>query len=113
MVIYEAVDVGSAFVGMGIFVLFVVVAGIFLRSFSNRKSYDYRKYLTNLYISAKVRELAKKESLDLVTEEKNFLKYDKFNNKHRIRDLDDKIEQELMDKIEDKKQTKESKEEKA
>jgi len=102
-------DVGSALVGAGIFIFVVVLAMIMIRN--RQGSHFYRKYLANLYVAARIRELAKKDNLDLISEEKNFLKYDSSNKKSRLRDLDEKIEAELMDRVEES--NKKPKEEKA
>lgn len=88
------------FVGIGLCALIIVAAILLLRSYSSQETLRYRKYLTNLYVSGRVRQLAGKDDVDLSKEEKEFLKYESQSNKKRVRDLDDKIEQELINKIE-------------
>jgi len=63
------------------------------------KSREYRKYLTNLFVAAKIRKLAEKENLILEDEEKTYVKYAKISNKKYLKELDDRIEQDLIDKI--------------
>ena len=106
---YAAPDLGSLFVGLGVFVFIVVLACWWSRTYSSSKSQCYRKYLTNLYVSGRILQEAKKDDVNMEEVEKDFLKYHKLSNKGRIRDLDDKIEQELMDKIDNPK-TKSNKE---
>ncbi|MCH7519551.1 MAG: hypothetical protein IH964_11075 [Candidatus Dadabacteria bacterium] len=60
----------------------------------------YRKYLTNLYVAGRIRQMADKSKVDLDKEEKEFIKYESYSNKSRIRDLDDKIEADLMEEVE-------------
>lgn len=109
---YAAPDLGSLFVGLGVFVLLVVFACWWSRTYNYSKSKCYRKYLANLYVSGRILQEAKKDSVNIDEVEKNFLKYEKLSNKRRIMDLDDKIEQELMDKIENSKSTSNKKEKK-
>jgi hypothetical protein len=57
------------------------------------RSYRYRKYLVNLFIAGKVRQIAEKQKVNIQKEEENFLYYLKKSD-DRIKDLDDRIEAE-------------------
>jgi predicted nucleic acid-binding protein len=65
-----------------------------------RKSQEYRKLITDLYVSAKTKLLAKEDSLDLDNEFKEFTKWRK---KSRVSnsdmDLDKAIELELKERV--------------
>jgi len=91
--------------GLGMLVLLIVAAAIIFERHksSNPQSKSYRKYLTNMYVSAKVRSLASKDDLNLTDEEKNFTEYIALSNKEMITSLDEKIEADLMERVEDKK----------
>lgn len=65
------------------------------------KSRIYRKYLTNMFVAAMIRKMAKKEGLVLEDEEKGFLAYSKKAGKRYSRELDNRIEEELAEKIEE------------
>ena len=81
----------------GIFFGIAIVLGILwlMSSSAKSKSFRYRKYLTNLYVSAYLRKKAKEHDLDISQEEKNFLIYYKHSRRRFERDLDDRIEQAL------------------
>ena len=85
-----------AFLLLGIVAVCYFIQILFQR---NTNSLHYRKYLANLYVAAKIRFLASEDGLDLVKEEKAFTEYDSLSNKRRIENLDEKIEQDLMDKV--------------
>jgi len=116
---YASPDLGILLIGGGFllfsligggFLLFsVVISLIFMSWFYRTKPNYYRRYLSDLYVSAKIREFAKKENVNLFEEEKSFEKYISFGRKDRLRYLDEKIEAELMHKIEGDKIEKEKK----
>lgn len=81
---------------------FLIVLLFILRN--NTRSIGYRKYLTNMYVSAKVRFLADKDGLNLNEEEKRFTEFVSQSNKERITCLDEKIESELMERVDGKKE---------
>jgi hypothetical protein len=64
------------------------------------KSKKYRKMLTDLYVAAKIKFLAKEDNLDLVEEYESFKKWLK---KERIenKDLDQTIEEELKERVQE------------
>lgn len=106
MVYSPGIGLGTAFIGMGVFIFFIVICFNLMRLCLGSKSHQYRKYLTNLFVSAKIRELSKKHNVDLNAEELELIKYLALNNKDRMRDLDDKIEAELLEEINNPKETK-------
>ncbi len=72
------------------------IAYVFFRLMFGSSSFRYRKHLTNLYVAAKVKEIAKKDGIDLIEENKEFKKMFSFK-----KDIDDKIEEEIVGKIEE------------
>ena len=69
------------------------------RKMTVQKSADYKKYLTHMYVAAKIRSLATRDNLNLVEEEKNYLEYKSLSEKDLINSLDEKIENDLMDRV--------------
>ncbi len=93
-----------------IIVVFVVVVIAKFLAYVNtpRKSSRYRTLLTDLYVSGRIRQLAKTDGIDLDEEKRLYLQTDKESRRYD-QDLDDSIEDDLKDKIiqkEDKKETK-------
>lgn len=80
-----------------IFLLVLILT--FLQFVRGSKSYQYRKFLTNMYVSARIRFLAKEDNLDLEEEEKIFKKYLKVSKDKRDSNLDNEVEEELMDRV--------------
>lgn len=80
------------------FVFLLIIIVVITNAFSPRKSQDYRKLLTDMYVAGKIKKLAKKEDIDLVNEEKN---YNLWCKKKRLEnsDLDNAIEAEMKEKI--------------
>lgn len=90
------------------FVLGLALSSILLNQ--SGKTRRYRRSLTDLYVAGKVRQIAKKDGIDIAEEYEVFKKYMK---KHRIEDqsLDNTIEEDLQERIteKDKKDMKEIK----
>ena len=74
---------------IGTFLMFV---------FSSRKSQDYRKLLSDMYVSATIRKFAEEDKIDLEVEENKFKKWLK---KKSIlgKDVDSVVMEELKEKI--------------
>lgn len=87
------------FVGIGLMVFLIVLSITWMKLFVPVKSYLYRKYLVNMYVSAKVREHAKKSNVDLEAEEARFFITMKKLSHKTHKELDDKIEQQLTEQI--------------
>ena len=71
------------------------------------KSKRYRKHLTNMYVSSRIRELAKEDKLDINKEEidfKSWCKNDKIERNGM--NLDNSVEEELIEKVNKRKETK-------
>ncbi len=62
------------------------------------KSNQHRKMLTNLYVAGKIRQIAKKDDIDLDEELKEMLKTIKESRKYTL-PLDVTIEEDLQEKI--------------
>jgi len=75
---------------------FAVIAGVF--SFIPSSSQNYRKYLKNMYVASKIRNLAEEDELDL-NKEHNLFKTFSRNQKVKEMDLDRTIEEDLKEKI--------------
>lgn len=65
-------------------------------------SYGYRKYLTNMYVAGKIRNLAEKDNVDIPKEEDDFIQYITRTNEEKKKDLDEEIEEELKQKVYEK-----------
>jgi len=76
----------------------LIIIGIVISLFSPRRSQEYRKLLTDMYVAGKIQKLAKEEDINLADEEKNFHLW---NKKKRLEymDLDRSIEEELKEKL--------------
>lgn len=86
---------------VGVAVFLVVVSFIGLALVIPRRSYNYRKVLTDLYVAGRIRQLATEDKIDLAIENELFKKYCK---KQRIeeQDLDSTIAEDLQERITDK-----------
>ena len=105
---YAAENFGEMFIGAGIFIILVTFAIYFIKKFAPSYSYSYRKYLTNLYVCGRIKQLAEKDKVNLTEIDLEVTKYIKQNNKQRIRDLDDKIEQDLINSLDKESESKKS-----
>lgn len=87
----------------GIFIGLALLLGILwlMSTAAKSRSFKYRKYLTNLYVSAYLRKKAKEHNLDIDQEEKNFLVFYKHSRRRFEGDLDDRIEQALAIDVEE------------
>lgn len=93
-----AYDPTSALIGLfGILIFAVIILFIFKRIFPI--SEIYRKEIADMYIVAKIKNLAKKEGLDL---DKEYCYFEKMLSKSSSKTIDRKIEEELMDKLNEK-----------
>jgi len=105
--VYQTIDAGNFIGGLGLGIFFII-SGIILiiltltliQMANGSISKRYRKYLTNLYVAGRIRQLADKDQVDLKKEEKEVLKYESLSSKKVIKDLDDKIEAELVKEVE-------------
>ena len=65
-----------------------------------RKSQEYRKLLTDMFVAGKIKLLAKADDINLADEEKNFNRWLKKQRLEYV-DLDRVIEEELKKKVSD------------
>lgn len=86
-------------VGVAIFLAALAIVALVI--VIPRKSYSYRKVLTDLYVAGRIRQLAFEDKIDLTIENETFKKYCK---KQRIeeQDLDSTIAEDLQERITDK-----------
>ncbi len=106
---------GDFVIGIAIAVCLIIMAGFIVKTSKPTFTRTYRKAMTDTYVTAKIKKLAKKDDIDLNKELKeNIEGYAYFNKvlNCRKKDLDDVIELDLSDKIEEetKKLKKEKKE---
>lgn len=88
--------------GVNIFFLILAILAFFLFTefIVAPKSKKYRRELADMYVSAKIRTIAKEESLDLDIEKLNFNKWSKQRRKEeKEMGLDSVVEEELKEKI--------------
>jgi hypothetical protein len=87
---------------VAIMILLVLILGLSL-IFSSSRTYRYRKQLVDLYVVGIIRQLAKKEGIDLEEEYKLFIR-DKKEKELYDKDLDRVIEIEKAEEIIDEKE---------
>lgn len=93
----------------GLLLTFVLIIVLFLCIFPPAsKSYRYRQMLSNLFVSGKIRQLAKKHDLDLAEEYECFRTCLKENRLKEMQ-LHDSIEEELQSSLDDELKAKDTK----
>jgi hypothetical protein len=93
----------STFTGYALII--VVIAALFWISSltKERKSYKYRKIITDMYVAGSVRKLAKEDGVSIEEEFETFKKFDKKSKRSEsLLDLDRAIEEDLKDRQEEK-----------
>lgn len=88
----------------GLIILLILISAVVLIAVctTKRKSRDYRRFLTDMYVSAKIRMLAKNDDLDIEMEELSFNNWNKKNeHKNDSFGLDDAVEDDLIERIEE------------
>jgi hypothetical protein len=81
----------------------VILLGIILALlFNNSKTKKYRRDVTNLYVAGKIRQIATEDKINISEEYERFKKFIKKRNMEEW-DLDTTIEEELKEKIVEKK----------
>lgn len=78
--------------------VFTIVMALVIMSILPRRTNDYRKDLTNLYVAGMIRKYADKDNVDLDEEQKTFLSWKKRAIIYE-KQLDNVIELELKEKI--------------
>jgi hypothetical protein len=87
------IEIVFAIMLLGLFVLLISVL-------TPRKSQEYRKLITDMYVAAKTRYLAKQDGLDLEKEERDFKAWEKKKRVQNLEyDLDKTIESELKERV--------------
>lgn len=84
---------GAVLAAIVILVGFLFIADLMRGS----KSYQYRRYLADMFVSSKIRQLADKEDIDLLGEEKAFAIFER--KSRRAKDIDQKLQEEMEAKI--------------
>jgi hypothetical protein len=107
---YEEQVISSFFAFLIVLIIVIAISA----AHETRKSKKYRKFVTDMYVAAKIRFFAKEDNLDLVAEEANFKDWNKRNRKEQREgyDLDNAVEDELIERVDNstKKDKKEKKE---
>lgn len=95
-------DIGSLIFLITISVLIVALVALFIDTLNFRQSKKYRRFLTDMYVSSKIRLLANKDGLNITEEERFFKDWNKKNKKVDTEyNLDDAVEEKLIEKIEE------------
>jgi len=102
---------GTEFVAMGMMIFFVAIAfGIISLTcaLQPRKTQNYRKELTDLYVAGKIRQYADKDKIDI---NKEYAAYKIWNKKRKAeekshRDLDYNIESQMIDNLDEEQEKK-------
>ena len=89
------------FLALAIVIIYMTAFWFLDKIINGSRSYQYRKTLVDMYVVAKMKEVAKKENINLSKELKSYKKAVRGK-----KDLDEKIEQELIEKVEEKKESK-------
>jgi len=98
-------EVGQMFIGVGLMIFFIAMSMLIYETLGLRKSTVYRKNLSDLYVAAKIRQIADKDSVDLNEENENFKKWSKKQRMSGV-ELDAIVEMELQEKITESKKEK-------
>ena len=85
----------------GVCFFLIVFSFVIINIFSLRKSKRYRQELGDIYVAAKIKEIATNEKLDLNEEFIQFNKWVK-NEEIKTKDYDLVVEEELSEKIAEK-----------
>ena len=97
---YYAVEAAMySFLGVAVVLTFIAI--MIAIACEKRKSKKYREVLGDMYVAAKIREIAKDEDISLDNEYKDFLKWCK-KKKYEFWTYDSVIEGELIEKVETK-----------
>lgn len=83
-------------------VALVLVFLILSHVFSKRKSKEYRQLLADMYVSGKIKKIAKEDEIDLVLEEESFRRWLKKQRLEEL-ELDVAIEEQLKEQLEEEK----------
>jgi hypothetical protein len=82
-------------------ICFLVLVGYIT---SERKSKSYRKVIMDMYVSAKIKQFAKEDNIDIDAEFESFKKWKKKDKlESKIMDLDDAVEEELKERVQESK----------
>lgn len=80
------------FVGLGLFALMISYV------LKDRKSKDYRKIFVDMFVVGRIKQLAKEHNINLNDELKAYHKFKK-TNRNKLLELDDKIEEDTIERI--------------
>lgn len=88
-------------------IIIIAVLGLLWIIFAPRRTRSYRRDLTNLYVAGRIRQIAKKDNINIPEEYELFKQFVK-KSKMEDWDLDQTIEEELKEKVaqEEKKEMK-------
>ena len=111
--VYESItgDITGASLGLMFmyFAMAIVIVYVVMKTLSTRRTQDYRKELTDMYVAGRIRQLAEQNKVDLDIEYEAFKKWRKLRRRER-QDIDEAIESELKEKLEEKLEEKKIKE---
>jgi len=97
---YEAVASAMMMQTVVCVVAFLVIVMVVLSFFQKRKTKQYREELSDMYVAAKIRQIAAKETIDLGLEHQYFRKWEKKNKSEEgYQGFDDVVEEDLKEKL--------------
>lgn len=94
----DAYVISSTFSSLVSLVFILMLFALINRYMGGSRTHQYRRMLTDLYVSGRIRQLAKEDSIDLVEELKHYKKVTK-DNKVDVESLDNTVEAELQEKV--------------
>jgi len=89
---------------IGAMVFFMVLCffiGLFEKATESRKTENYRKVVSDMYVAGYIRKLAEEDKINLDDEYKRYKLYEK-KQRNKNKDLDGTIEANLKDKVTEK-----------
>ncbi len=93
-------ELAKLFFGTAIF--FLVILVIVIAIFHVRKTKQYRREVSDLYVAGKIRQIAEKDGVDLAEEKLAFLDWSKREKlSQKDYNYDDSVEEEMKGKIEE------------
>jgi len=93
-------EIGTAIACYLAILVFIVIIILLIIVFTSRRSRDYRKYLGDMYVSARIRQLADENKLDLIQEDTFYKAWRKRQRMVEDRDFDTKVLEDLNETIE-------------
>lgn len=88
----------ASFQNLSIILVLFFTGLVFFMLFTPSKTKLYRRYISDMYVSGKIKQFAEKDKINLVEEAKSFKKWRKTSELY-TKDLDNVVEEELKERI--------------